>query len=336
MLGHEEIRVIIAALGTGIGEDEFDLAKLRYGRVLIMTDADVDGSHIRTLLLTFFYRQMKPLIEKGHVYIAQPPLYKVKRGKEELYLANDKELSAFVLRKATEEKTVQVPATGREFSGSELLHLLQALNEYEQYLGGIARVGIDRDVVEVLLDRGLSSRADFESPERLAELSASVQALGHDVGLPEKDEEHGLFQLRVRSHSRGQREFRINLELCQAVEMRQLRRLHATTSELSKPPFLIRQNGDERSVESREAILHHLMEAGKKGLTIQRYKGLGEMNPDQLWETTMDPARRRLLQVRIEDGVKADELFSILMGDAVEPRRQFIEEYALDARNLDI
>ena len=336
MLSHEEIRVIIAALGTGIGEDEFDLAKLRYGRILIMTDADVDGSHIRTLLLTFFYRQMRPLIEKGHIFIAQPPLYKVKRGKEELYLGNDKEMSAFVLRKATDEKKLKVPATGKVFAGNELLHLLQSLSEYEQYTIAIERMGIDRDVVELLLDGGIESRSDFESEARLEELAARIVALGHETNPPEKDEEHGLYQLRVRSRSRGKQEFRINLELWQAVEMRQLRRLHPTTSELSKPPFVVCQDGDETPLESKEAFLHHLMEAGKKGLVIQRYKGLGEMNPDQLWETTMDPERRRVLEVRIEDGVKADELFSILMGDAVEPRRQFIEENALDARNLDI
>jgi len=191
MLSHEEIRTIIAALGTGIGEDEFDLAKLRYGRILIMTDADVDGSHIRTLLLTFFYRQMKPLIEKGHIFIAQPPLYKVKRGKEELYLGNDKEMAAFVIRKATEEKTVRVPATGKVFGGNELHHLLQSLIDYDHYVAAMERMGIDRDVIEMLLSGGIASRADFERTDRLDELSTRIQVLGHEAGEPEKDEEHG-------------------------------------------------------------------------------------------------------------------------------------------------
>jgi DNA gyrase subunit B len=334
MLGHEEIRTIIAALGTGIGEDEFDVSKLRYGRVFIMTDADVDGSHIRTLLLTFFFRQMRPLIDKGHVFIACPPLYKVKRGKEELYLANDKELNAFVIRKATEERTVE--AGGQVFSGTALHHLLQALIDYDQYVVGIERMGIDRGSVEVIVDGGIGDRSDFEVKAKLETLGARLEALGHDVSAPERDEEHGLLQLRVRSATRGRREFLVNLELWQAVEMRQIRRLHPTIAPLAKGPLVVRQNGDVETLDSKEALLQHLMDAGKKGVLIQRYKGLGEMNPDQLWETTMDPSRRRILSVRIEDAVEADNLFSVLMGDAVEPRRQFIEDNALDVRNLDI
>jgi len=334
MLGHEEIRTIIAALGTGIGEDEFDVTKLRYGRVFIMTDADVDGSHIRTLLLTFFYRQMRPLIDQGHVFIACPPLYKVKRGKEDLYLANDKELNAYVIRKATEERTVE--AGERTFIGTELHHLLQSLIDYDQYLTAIERMGIDRRSVEVILDGGIEDRKDFEDKVKLERLAQRLAALGHEVSAPERDEEHGLLQLRVRSSGRGRRGFLVNLELWQAVEMRQLRKLHPTIAALAQPALTVRQNGDAEVLPSKEALLEHLMAAGKKGLVIQRYKGLGEMNPDQLWETTMDPARRRILEVRIEDAVAADNLFSILMGDAVEPRRQFIEENALDVRNLDI
>ncbi len=334
MLGHEEIRTIIAAMGCGIGEDEFDIAKLRYGRIFIMTDADVDGSHIRTLLLTFFYRQMRPLVDKGHIFIACPPLYKVKRGKEELYLSNDKELNAFVIRKATEERTVE--AGGRVVSGTELHHLLQSLIDHDQYLSAIERMGIDRASVETILDRGIASRADLEVKAKLEELGASLAALGHDVSAPEPDEEHGIFQLRARSATRGQREFIVNLELLQTVEMRQMFKLHPTLATLAKPPLVVRHNGSVDTLDSKEALLAHLMDAGKKGLVIQRYKGLGEMNPEQLWETTMDPTRRRILEVRVDDAVEADNLFSVLMGDAVEPRRQFIEDNALDVRNLDI
>ncbi len=334
MLGHEEIRTIIAAMGCGIGEDEFDISKLRYGRVFIMTDADVDGSHIRTLLLTFFYRQMKPLIDKGHIFIACPPLYKIKRGKEELYLANDKELNAFVIRKATEERTVE--AGGRVIAGSELHHLLQALIDHDQYLSAIERMGIDRGSVEAILDFGTGTRADLEDKARVEQLGERLAALGHDVSAAEPDEEHGLFQLRVRSAARGRREFLVNLELWQTVEMRQMWRLHPTLVLVAKPPLTVKHGSNVDVLDSKEALLSHLMDAGKKGLSIQRYKGLGEMNPDQLWETTMDPARRRILEVRIEDAVEADNLFSVLMGDAVEPRRIFIEDNALDARNLDI
>jgi DNA gyrase subunit B len=334
MLGHEEIRTIIAAMGCGIGEDEFDIAKLRYGRIFIMTDADVDGSHIRTLLLTFFYRQMRPLVDKGHIFIACPPLYKVKRGKEELYLGNDKELNAFVIRKATEERTVE--AGGRTIAGTELHHLLQSLIDHDQYLSAIERMGIDRASVETILDGGIGSRSDFEDKAKLEALGVRLAALGHDVSAPEPDEEHGLFQLRLRSATRGRREFLVNLELWQTVEMRQMWKLHPTLATLARPPLVVRHNGNVDALESKEALLAHLMDAGKKGLVIQRYKGLGEMNPEQLWETTMDPTRRRILEVRIEDAVEADNLFSVLMGDAVEPRRQFIEDNALDVRNLDI
>jgi DNA gyrase subunit B len=334
MLGHEEIRTIIAAMGCGIGEDEFDIAKLRYGRIFIMTDADVDGSHIRTLLLTFFYRQMRPLVDKGHIFIACPPLYKVKRGKEELYLSNDKELNAFVIRKATEERTVE--AGGRVMSGTELHHLLQSLIDHDQYLSAIERMGIDRASVETILDTCSGHRADLEDKAGLEALGERLAVLGHDVSEAEPDEEHGLFQLRVRSAARGRREFLVNLELWQTVEMRQMWKLHPTLATLATPPLVVTHNGSSDALESKEALLAHLMDAGKKGLVIQRYKGLGEMNPDQLWETTMDPTRRRILEVRIEDAVEADNLFSVLMGDAVEPRRLFIEDNALDVRNLDI
>jgi DNA gyrase subunit B len=335
MLGHEEIRTIIAALGTGIGEDEFDLAKLRYGKIVIMTDADVDGSHIRTLLLTFLYRQMRPLVEKGHVFIAQPPLYKVKRGKEEMYLNNDSELSSFVIRKATEERSVQVAGNGASYSGAELNNLLHALIDFDQYARGLQRMGVDRDVIELMLRMGIAERSDFETKERLTELATAIAEAGHTVLSTDRDEEHGLYELHVRSSSHSRREFRINHELVSAVEYRRMLRLQATTTKLDHPP-LVCTGKEDVQLASKDELLSHLLEAGKRGLTIQRYKGLGEMNPNQLWETTMDPARRRLLEVRIEDAAEADMLFSVLMGDAVEPRRQFIEQNALDVQNLDV
>jgi len=334
MLAHEEIRTIIAALGTGIGEDEFDISKLRYGRVLIMTDADVDGAHIRTLLLTFFFRQMRPLIERGHMFIAQPPLYKVSKGKDERYLASDTELSEFVIRKATEEKTVK--ANGTSYSGTELNHMLHALIEFDQLVKSLSRMGLGRDVIEAILNCDLTERSDFEVPDKLEELAGRLGVLGHKVVSTTKDEEHGLYELTARSATHGQRKFKVNFGLIQMVELRQLRRMQPTVAPLMHGPFLVCQGDDENSLDTKEELLAHLMESGRKGLTIQRYKGLGEMNPDQLWETTMDPERRTVLEVRLEDAVEADRLFSILMGDAVEPRRQFIEENALDVKNLDV
>ncbi len=349
MLSHEEIRTIIAALGTGIeerhsaeeaepdnGDKDFDIAKLRYGRIVIMTDADVDGAHIRTLLLTFFYRRMRPLIERGHLLIAQPPLYRVTKGKESLYLANDQELSDYVIRKATEERAVRAPAAGRTFAGQELHHLLRGLIDYDHYLVSLARLGVDRAIAEAVLEAGLAERSDFESRERLEPLASRLEAAGHSIQSIERDEEHGLFEVEVRPATPGRRELRVNWELAQSPEMRQLRRLRQVVAPLLGPPVVVVEDGQETALDSKEALLQHLMEAGKKGLVIQRYKGLGEMNPDQLWETTMDPARRRMLQVRIEDAAEADMLFSTLMGDDVELRRQFIEENALDVRNLDV
>jgi DNA gyrase subunit B len=336
MLSHEEIRTIIAALGTGIGEDEFDESKLRYGKVLIMTDADVDGSHIRTLLLTFFYRQMRPLIERGNILIAQPPLYKVKKGREETYLANDKELSTFIIRKATEEKTVEIPEAGKSFSGNELHHLLEDLIEYDRNIESIVRLGLGREAVEAILDGDVFERKNFRTAEKLEPIAERLESLGYRVLGIEKDQEFDLFEILVRSPARGQREIRVNLEFIQMVEVRHLRGLLSTVYQLRRPPIVVRNGNVSENLGSKEELLECLMEAGKKGLNIQRYKGLGEMNPDQLWETTMNPEKRRVLQVRLEDAAEADMLFSVLMGDAVEPRRQFIEENALNVRNLDI
>jgi DNA gyrase subunit B len=334
MLGHEEIRTLIAALGTGIGEDEFDINKLRYGRILIMTDADVDGAHIRTLLLTFFYRQMRPLIDRGHVFIAQPPLYKVAKGKEEKYLSSDEELSAFIIRKAIEDRTVKT--NGKIYSDNELHHVLHALIDYDQLIQSLSRVGLDRGVIEAIMVSELKERPDFEVPDKLNALASGIAELGHEVLSVVKDEEHGLYELAARSSSHGKREFKVNFELLQSVELRRLRRLQPDVAPLMSPPLVVCQGDEDKPLTSKEELLEYLMESGKKGLTIQRYKGLGEMNPDQLWETTMDPERRSVLEVRLDDAAEADMLFSILMGDAVEPRRQFIEENALDVQNLDV
>jgi DNA gyrase subunit B len=302
-----------------------------------MTDADVDGSHIRTLLLTFFYRQMKPLIEKGHIYIACPPLYKVKRGKEETYLANEKDLSTFVVRKATEGKVLEIGDEGRRLEGNEFHHLLQALIDYDHAMDILALIGPNRETVELLLASGLSERADFVDRVRLQTVADAIEAMGHQVGEVREDDDHdGLYCFRVRAADLGQREYRVGVELVQSVEMRQLRRLTATVSPLSGARLVVHQGDNSETLASKEMLLGHLVESGRKGLVIQRYKGLGEMNPDQLWETTMDPDRRVVMQVRIDDAAEADMLFSVLMGDAVEPRRQFIEDNALDVQNLDV
>ncbi len=337
MLSSQEIRTIITALGTGIGEDDYDVSKLRYHKVIIMTDADVDGAHIRTLLLTFFYRQMRDVIERGHLCIAQPPLYKVKKGKTERYLGNDRELSHFLMTKAAEEVTVRVPeAKVAEIKGKALSRTLERLAEYKHLVELMARRGLEEAVAEVLLEEDVHDVSTFQDAEALEKVRARVQQSGRAVEELEKDEEHNLFRFDYRTQLRSFPVVTISWDLISSIEYRSLRQLNREMVELAKPPFLVSLNGTETAIESKRALLDHLLEEGKKGLSIQRYKGLGEMNPGQLWETTMNPETRKLLKVNISDAVEADSIFTVLMGDQVEPRRKFIEDNALDVRNLDI
>jgi DNA gyrase subunit B len=336
MLGHEEIRTIIAALGCGIGDSEIDLARLRYHRIIIMCDADVDGSHIRTLLLTFFFRQMRPVIERGYLYIAQPPLYRVARGKHENYVSNEKELTQFLMHKAAEEHTVEVPKKDLKLTGRRLNTILMRLADYAHVRGLLERRGTDQGISEVLMTQGIHAAADLRDEAKVAALAAALRKAGRVVTGPEKDEEHNLHRLTVDSLSRKVEKVVIDQELVTSPAWRNLVSVHRQISELETPPFLVSSNGTQETVMSREALFNHLLESGKKGLSIQRYKGLGEMNPAQLWETTMDPERRRLLQVHIDDAIEADAIFSRLMGDEVEPRRLFIEQNALEVSNLDV
>jgi DNA gyrase subunit B len=334
MLGSQEIRTIITALGTGIGEGDYDHNRLRYHRVIIMTDADVDGSHIRTLLLTFFYRQMPQVVERGHLYIAQPPLYKVKRGKVEEYLAHDDDLNRFLMEQASQQRAVKVQGGGK-LEGNELRHVLDRLTRYQMHLDHLKKRGIDPGLVERLIEAGLSEIGQFEKPEPLGAVREAIEAAGFRTGELERDEEHGRYRFEVASSQRGKSPVVVSWDLVSSIEYRTL---HTLDSELTalRGPLSVTENGHETGVGGRLELLRYLMEEGKKGLTIQRYKGLGEMNPGQLWETTMNPETRRMLQVSVADAVEADEIFTVLMGDVVEPRRKFIEENALDVRNLDI
>jgi DNA gyrase subunit B len=337
MLSSPEIRTIIAALGTGVGEEDYDVSKLRYHRVIIMTDADVDGSHIRTLLLTFFYRQMKEIIERGHLYIAQPPLYRVKKGKAEAYLASELDLHRFLLDKAIEERAVRLGGdAAREVGGKALASFLEKLGQMQEHRALLKRKGFDEALLEALLRAGIRERVDFETPDRLQALAAALGATGRKAEGPRRDEEHNLWQLEVPSALKGFGKLPVGWALFDAAEFRRLQYLHGEIQEHDRPPFLVAENGREASIASKEELLAHMLETAKKGAQIQRYKGLGEMNPGQLWETTMNPEQRRLLQVRIEDAVEADDIFKVLMGEQVEPRREFIEKNALDVSNLDI
>ncbi|MCA1624198.1 MAG: DNA topoisomerase (ATP-hydrolyzing) subunit B [Acidobacteria bacterium] len=343
MLGHGEIKALITALGTGIGKEDFDLAKLRYHKIAIMTDADVDGSHIRTLLLTFFYRQMPELIESGHIYIAQPPLYKVKRGKREEYIKDEGSMFQYMMRQATNDLTVA--SNGRTFKGGEISKGLEQTVEYTRYSSRFARrLGNDEKLLEVLLDafagkdgiltsRKVKLRQVFEQEELMAEVEGKIARAGYKTELL-ADEEHGLAEIEI-SYPNGHT-ILFDWNLASYVEFQKSIELKRTLEGDFPVPFVLGENGKSEEIGTREELLERVMAMAKKDLSIQRYKGLGEMNPEQLWETTMDPEKRTLLQVRIEDAIETDEVFTILMGDAVEPRRKFIEDNALDVKNLDV
>jgi DNA gyrase subunit B len=348
MLSHGEIKALITALGTGIGKDDFDISKLRYHKVCLMTDADVDGSHIRTLLLTFFYRQMPELLENGHIYIAQPPLYKVKRGKKEEYIKNESLMTKYLMRQATGDLTVKSAESGKEIEGRELARLLEQVVELKRFREKFARrIGGDIDLMKVLISAfsgregvlakqnggKIKLRTVFENQEMLAEIEGKIAGAGYKTDL-KQDEEHGLWEVEVHLH--GGTTVLFDWNLASLAEFQKSVEIYGKLESELPAPFVLGDNGKSEEIATRDELLERVMAEAKKDLQIQRYKGLGEMNPEQLWETTMDPEKRTLLQVRIEDAVETDEVFTVLMGDAVEPRRRFIESNALDVRNLDI
>jgi DNA gyrase subunit B len=332
MLGHEEIRHIITALGTGIGKDDFDAGKLRYHKVILMTDADVDGSHIRTLLLTFFFRHMRALIEKEHIYIAQPPLYRVKRGKTERYIRDEREFSRELMKRASEEHVVK-GKDGKSIEGGALTQFLLNIQEYDQVSAKLARKLGDPKLVGLLADSELEKKTDFADKKKLQELAKAIDKakLNVDTKL-EFDEEHSLHELLIKNGG----DKRINWALAATPDYKRLRTLRQAIEESDKPPFTVANNGDKTTKESALQLLNYVLEDAKKDFTITRFKGLGEMNPDQLWATTMNAESRTLLKVRLEDAVAAEDIFSTLMGENVEQRRKFIEDNALDVVNLDI
>ncbi|MBP9663419.1 MAG: DNA topoisomerase (ATP-hydrolyzing) subunit B [Pyrinomonadaceae bacterium] len=343
MLGHGEIKALITALGTGIGKEDFDVSKLRYHKICLMTDADVDGSHIRTLLLTFFYRQMPELLEGGYVYIAQPPLYKVKRGKKEEYIKDEKGMFRYLMRVATSD--VQVTSNERSVEGRELSKALEQTTELKNYKERLARrLFNDSHLVRVLLEAfggrdGILSkhsvrlRKIFGEQEMMAEVEGRLADAGFNTELT-SDEEHGLWEIDIAYPNGGR--LKIDWNLASYVEFQKAVELKRDLEDYFAAPFVLGENGKSESLETREDLLEKVMGLAKKDLTIQRYKGLGEMNPEQLWETTMDPEKRTMLQVRIEDAIETDGIFTVLMGDQVEPRRKFIEDNALDVKNLDV
>jgi len=345
MLGHGEIKNLITALGTGIGKEDFDLSKLRYHRIILMTDADVDGSHIRTLLLTFFYRQMPDLLENGYIYIAQPPLFKVKRGKKEEYIKDDRSMTRYMMRQATGDLKVKLGGSDTVIEGRDLAKMLEQFVEYKDYSGkAVRRLGNDPRLLNTLVKaivplvglgstQRISLRPVFESDELMAKVEAALAEAKYKTELVE-DEEHSLWEIIVTTDTGTA--VVVDWNLASYVEFQKAVEIYGQLEAKLTGPFTIGDNGTSESVETREELLERILASAKKDLTIQRYKGLGEMNPEQLWETTMNPDKRTLLQVKIDDAVETDGIFTVLMGDAVEPRRKFIEDNALDVRNLDV
>ena len=343
MLSSAEVGTLITALGCGIGREEYNPEKLRYHRIIIMTDADVDGSHIRTLLLTFFYRQMHELIERGYVYIAQPPLYKVKKGKQERYVKDDKELNTYLLSLALDDAQLFVNDHAPAISGEALEELAQ---RYITVMATIDRLHrqYDAKILLQMVLTGLPEEADFSDEEKLtAYFQSLVGTLSSDrtggvrysvkIG---KDESGKLLVKVIRWIHGSETEIILDDEFFQSSEFRMMRELSDRLEGLLDETAYIQRGERRQPVVSFTEAMDWLMGEARRGLSIQRYKGLGEMNPDQLWETTMNPETRRLLQVQVEDAVAADEVFTTLMGDQVEPRREFIEDNALSASNIDI
>jgi len=336
LLGSQEIATLITALGTSIGKADFSVEKLRYHRIIIMTDADVDGAHIRTLLLTFFYRQMTELVERGHVYIAQPPLYKVKQGREERYLKDQQELDIYLLQSALKGAELITKTGGETILGEPLEAIAKQMVLTEAVIRRIASL-YDESVLRAMQDLGEISIKDKASAEAAAaKLRPILGATGSEVVVA-FDQEEGAYRLEVNKYVHGNlQSCVIDAEFLSSGDYRQISRMSAMLQGLLGPGAVIKRGEKEQTIYTFKQALDWLLEEAKHGLNIQRYKGLGEMNPEQLWETTMDPKVRRLLKVQIDDAIAADEIFTTLMGDNVEPRRAFIENNALGVNNLDI
>jgi DNA gyrase subunit B len=351
ILQSEEIKNIITALGTGVGKEEYNIDNIRYHKVIIMTDADVDGSHIRTLLLTFFYRQMPNMIDKGHLYIAQPPLLKVGKGKDEMYLKDESELNNWVLRKVCQQKVVNYGPDQQEIPSLFIFSTDLAL--YLGLLSMLKKRGVTPALAELLLASGLDDKSFLQDEQRMAGLKDVLIRNGFAAEGPVHNADRGVFELYLKDkgpasdilfsgpESKQGKGSKIGRGLIYSNEFQRCIDLKKKIAPFDVPPFTVRaaeKGGEPFTAANRDELMDYLLKEGKKGLSVQRYKGLGEMNPEQLWQTTMNPesGKRILLRVKIEDFVDADEIFTILMGEEVEPRRDFIQTNALEVSTLDI
>ena len=346
ILRSEEIKNIITALGTGVGREEVDIEKIRYHKIIIMTDADVDGSHIRTLLLTFFYRQLPEIVERGFLYIAQPPLLKVGKGKNEFYLTSESELNEHLLKRVCEKIKIKL-ADETMVSGHRLFLLVANLAEYYELVSKLERRGIRGELVELLVEKGLQDVRFLQNRDAMEDIRSRLAAVGYDLGELNWNEERDVFEMTATPPGDIESEIpawksppiKIGRGLVWSTDFQKSLVIAKKIVAFDRGPFTIldvEEKRDSLVIETKRRLTSHLIEEGRKGLSIQRYKGLGEMNPDQLWETTMNPEKRTLLQVRIQDAVEADEIFTVLMGDEVEPRREFIQNNALEVSTLDV
>ncbi|TEU06522.1 MAG: DNA topoisomerase (ATP-hydrolyzing) subunit B [Candidatus Aminicenantes bacterium] len=331
----EEIGIIISALGAGVEQADFNLEKLRYHKVIIMTDADVDGSHIRTLIMTFFYRQMPQLVENGHLYIAQPPLYKITKGKSIQYLRDERSYEKYIITKISEEFKVKMNRQKEYVSGEKFRKFLYRIIAKKSFIQLLERKNYPFFLIDILLSSGVEDTDFLRKKNQLEKIKSLLKEKGitSDLSL---DEEHGLHELVVNFQINGMNvTCMVNSDLITSAEYRNLCKIHKELENF-RTPFHVLSNSEEVKIENEAKLLDFLFQRAKKGVVIQRYKGLGEMAPQQLWETTMDPEERYLLKVTIQDAVEADKVFTILMGEEVESRRNFIEKNALEAQNLDI
>ena len=331
----EEIGVIISALGAGVEQADFNLEKLRYHKVIIMTDADVDGSHIRTLIMTFFYRQMPQLVENGHLYIAQPPLYKITKGKSIQYLRDERSYEKYIITKISEEFKVKMNRQKEYISGEKFRKFLHRIIAKKNFIQLLERKNYPFFLIDILLSSGVEDTDFLRKKNQLEKIQSLLTEKGitSDLSL---DEEHGLHELAVNFQINGMKvSCKVNYDFVTSAEYRNLCKIHKEL-ESFRAPFHVLSDSENVKIENEAKLLDFLFQRAKKGVVIQRYKGLGEMAPQQLWETTMDPEERYLLKVTIQDAVEADKVFTILMGEDVESRRNFIEENALEAQNLDI
>jgi DNA gyrase subunit B len=335
MLGSEEIRTMIAALGTGIGDKDYDIKGLRYHKVIIMTDADVDGSHIRTLLLTFFFRQMTDLIDTGYLFVAQPPLYRVWDGKNEMFIKDQEKFNQFMVIRVSQRERILLGDRG-EIAGKKLATAFSDLMRFYDNVNRLTKRGYPQRFIEFVASSGPADRNFYKDRQWMESFFERLKENGFELSDVTYNGEEACYEFVVKEMRNGGQVFSVSWEFFSSPELRHVINVGPLFRDLSRGDCRLVGNGDEVKVDGPAELVKSLMDRGKKGLSIQRYKGLGEMNPEQLWTTTMDPEKRTLLKVRIEDAVEADEIFTILMGDKVEPRREFIQENALEVTDLDI